>query len=174
MPWQPPERTLADVTQPRRFRKTNLRQSVHRTVDTCPIFVPPVDWDVVTQDAKPMFRCYGPAKRMIGPVVPADVEFPRPVMAYTRRGDRQHTRERTLMILLEHRMEVLGAISPEDLELEGFDWLPGFRWYWKQRYRKLGWRPWDEVNVIRLRRPVEEDWAWCGEYLMTQLFGEWL
>lgn len=175
MSWQPPERTLADVrAKPRRARQ-NANAAFRRELTNLPIRVPGIDWERVIGGEKPMFRCYSdnPTRRQ-DPIVPAAMVLPRPVIAFTQRNDRARTRSAALMILEEARQEPLASISPADLATEGFEFLGQFRWYWKRRHVSLGWRPWDMINVMMMRPPVPDDWAWCGEWAMKTLYGEWL
>lgn len=150
-----------------------------------PVRVPTVDWAKVATGEKRQFRTYcaraGDRQR---PVVPPDMEVPRPVLLYTARHNglnRARRWEAIPGILFAHRQEPLGSITFEDLAAEGFEFLPAFKFYWKRRYQKIGWRPTDLVSVLEVRplrgssdNEVESvDEQWCGQWLLRQLYGEW-
>lgn len=173
--WTPPERTLTDVLPRARRSRPTLSALYRHEVSSLPIRVPPIDWENVAGGEKDMFRTYaGRIAKREESILPAGLVLPRPVVAFTQRNDRSKSRAAALMILEEHRQEPLGSISPADREREGFEFLGSFRWYWKQRHRTIGWRPWEMINVVVMRPPVKADWEWCGERLMNDLFEEWI
>lgn len=181
--WEHP-RTLTDraraagVDAPRR-REGTISNLLRRNVGNLPIRVPTVDWAKVVTGEKHMFRTYcARATSPERPVVPPDTVVPRSCLLYAVRFDgpgRSRRWEATPGVLLSHRQEPLGAITPEDLEAEGFKFLPAFRFYWKQRYRKFGWRPWDMVSVLEVRpwNVGVDDLDTQGRWLLEQLYGEW-
>lgn len=147
-----------------------------RTVTNLPIRVPSTDWAAVVTGQKRMFRTYSASgSERDRPVVPPGTECPRPCLLFTARHDgplRTRRWEALPGILLSHRQEPLGSITPEDLAAEGFEFLPGFRHYWKLRHKKLGWRPWDMVSVIEVRPFCEGDCDSMGSRLVDELIGE--
>lgn len=156
---------------------TSVSQGLKRKVDNLVLRVPPTDWAEVVIGVKRMYRMYHPqAGRPEQPMVPLGIEVPRPVLLWSRQGSTSFGGGRTLTVpavLLEHRFEPLGAISAGDLEAEGFPFLPGFRFQWKKRYPRMGWRPWSMVNVFRVRPWTDEDDEWAGQWLVNQLYGDW-
>lgn len=153
----------------------NVSGVLLRKVTNLAVRVPPTDWAEVSIGAREMFRCF--SQQPHHPehsILPEETETPRPVIIWSRRGPHGATRTlATPAVLLEHRMEPLGAITPEDLEAEGFEFLPAFRYRWKQRYPRYGWRPWAPVNVFRVRPWIPSDDAWIGQWLLQQLYGDW-
>lgn len=152
------------------------RMSLVRKVTNLPIRVPSSDWAAVVTGRKQMFRTYGPGFDRERPVVPADTECPRPCLLFTERqvgAERQRQWRAVPGVLLAHRQEPLGSITPEDLAKEGRHFLPAFRYYWRDRYRNLGWRPWEMVSVLEVQPLDIEDEQW-GLWALKQLYGEWL
>lgn len=177
-------RTLTDppapatITKPRR-REGTVSNLIRRSVGNLPIRVPAQDWSKVVVGEKRQFRTYCErAANRERPVVPPDTVAPRPVLLYAVRHNgpaRSRRWEAVPGVLLSHRQEPLASISAEDLALEGYENLRAFRWAWKGRYRKLGWRPLDLVSVLEVR-PLEwngADFETFGDWAMTELYGEW-
>lgn len=164
------------VPSPRRHQG-RVSVLLRRTETNLPVRVPSADWAEVVTGAKRMFRTYSRSGQdRSRPVVPPGTECPRPCLLFTARHNgplRSRRWEASPGVLLSHRQEPLGSITPPDLHDEGFEFLPAFRFYWQQRHKKLGWRPWDMVSVLEVRPLRPEDQAWAGEWLMTRMFGEW-
>lgn len=118
-----------------------------------------------------MFRTYAHGENRLALVIPPDTVCPRPCLIYTQRG---HERQWVMApaILESFRREPIGAISSEDLATEGFEYMPAFRYYWTNRYKKIGWRPWDEVTVIELSPMRDGSRDWAARWLYGQVFGE--
>ena len=122
-----------------------------------------------------MFRTYnGSGREPEAPVIPVGTPCPRPCLLHAQRFGRTPPWEAQAGVLLSHRQEPLGSITPEDLELEGFKYLPAFRFYWKQRYRAKGWRPWDTISVLEVRPMTFDDIPLMGSVLFDHLYGEWM
>lgn len=174
--YRAPEHGVA-VPKPRRH-EGRISVLLRRTVTNLPIRVPSSDWAAVATGTKGMFRCYSESGRdRTRPVVPADTECPRPCLLFSARHPkvlRARRWEALPGVLLSHRHEPLGSITPEDLAREGFEFLPAFRFYWKQRHKRLGWRPWDMVSVLEVRPMAQGDFDTLGEQLLYELYGEWL
>lgn len=148
-----------------------LSQGMLRKATNLVVRVPPTDWAEVSIGAREMFRCLSSLPNTPEyPVIPIGTETPRPVLIWSKHGGRVLA---VPAVLLEHRMEPLGSITPEDLEAEGFEYLPAFRYRWKKRYPRYGWKPWAQVNVFRVRPWVPSDDAWIGQWLLKQLYGDW-
>lgn len=178
--WTHP-RTLTDklspvaIQRPRR-REGTVSNLLKRNVGNLPIRVPTQDWSKVVVGEKSMVRTYSGAKDRESPVVAPGTATPRPALLYSVRHNgpgRSRRWEATPGVLLSHRQEPLGVISEEDLAREGFETLRAFKWSWKDRHRKLGWRPLDIVNVLEVRTVNPDDAEWTGDWLFTELFGEW-
>lgn len=137
-----------------------------------------MDWDLVSVGQKRMFRAYAEkAGDRSRPLVPPDTETPRPCLLFAARHGVRKGYRMIPGVLLSHRQEPLGTISAEDLTAEGFEYLPAFKFYWKRRYRALGWRPWDLVSVLEVR-PMQfevdgHDFDEFGWWAMEELYGEW-
>lgn len=182
MSWVHP-RTLTDPPEPvavarPRSREGTISNLLRRRVGNLPIRVPAVDWSKVVTGQKTMFRAYsergGDRQR---PVVPIETPAPRPCLLYAVRHNgpgRSRRYEAVPAWLLAHRQEPLGAITSEDLAEEGFEFRPAFKWYWQDRYRKLGWRPTDMVSVLRVRVITDTDLENMGRFLFDELYAEWL
>lgn len=170
--YRAPSRTLGtEIARPRRG-ESRISVLLRRTVTNMPLRVPAVDWAKVVLGEKRMFRAYSASKRDRSlSVVPPSTECPRPCLFFTQHGSGRW--EASPGVLLSHRQEPLGAITPEDLVREGFEFLPAFRWYWKKRYPKLGWRPRDMVSVLEVRPWEHGDRMEFAERLLVELFGEW-
>lgn len=184
--WEHP-RTLTDrprpvgIPTPRR-RQGTISNLARRSAGNLPVRVPAYDWADVITGNKSMFRTYcARATSRERPVVPPDTECPRPCLLYAVRHNgpaRSRRWEAVPGVLLSHRQEPLGAITPEDLKAEGFEFLPAFKFYWKRRYPKVGWRPWDFVSVLEVRpwnvgvEDLDDDTQ--ARWLLKQLYGEWL
>lgn len=175
--WQHPETLVSEVPKPRR-REGTISNLLRKNVGNLPIRVPAVDWSKVIVGEKRMFRTYSErGGNRETAVVPADTECPRPVLLYAVRHNgpgRSRRWEAKTGILMSHRQEPLGSITPGDLALEGFEYLNAFRWTWKQRYKKTGWRPTDMVSVLQVRPVWPEDHDWIRDWAYDELYGEWL
>lgn len=173
-----PEQTLGTVVPKPRPHAGRVSVLVSRKVTNLPIRVPSTDWGAIVTGQKQMFRTYSLSGRDLErPVVPPDTECPRPCLLFSARHDgprRSRRWKATPGVLLSHRQEPLGSITPDDLAREGFEFLPAFRFYWRQRYKKLGWRPWDMVSVLEVRPMTDLDMDDWGTWLFDQLYGEWL
>lgn len=180
--YRAPEETLGTVVPKPKRHRGQVGRLLTREISNLPIRVPSTDWPAVITGQKRMFRSYGlspayPEK----PLVPPDTACPRPCLLFAARHDGPHrsrTWKATRGVLLSHRQEPLGAITSEDLVAEGFEFLPAFRFYWRQRYKRLGWRPWDMVSVLEVR-PWEpgvraSDDQVFGAWALQELYGEWL
>lgn len=176
--WNPPQPKMSDLVRRPRAPVLieskpgpNVSRVLLRKVTNLVVHVPPMDWAEVSIGAREMFRCFSRIPHdPEHSILPEGTETPRPVLIWSRTANRSLT---TPAILLEHRMEPLGSITPEDLEAEGFEFLPAFRYRWKQRYPRAGWRPWAQVNVFKVRPWVPSDDAWIGQWLLKQLYGDW-
>lgn len=178
--YRAPEKTLGSaIPKPRRNSGT-ITQATTRRLTNLPIRVPSTDWAAVVTGKKQMFRTYNSSgSHPEYPVVPPGTECPRPCLLFAARHDgpkRSRRWEAVPGVLLAHRQEPLGSITPEDLVKEGHHFLPAFRFYWKQRYKRLGWRPRDMVSVIEVR-----PWDWrrhdfeeIGAWALRELYGDWL
>jgi hypothetical protein len=173
-----PERTLRPIKigKPRPY-EGRVSVLTRRTLTNLPLRIPAMDWSSVVTGQKGIFRCY--SERHIDrcdPVIAPDVEVPRPCLMFAvrhRHSPRGRTWEAIPGVLLSHRQEPLGAITKEDLALEGFERLVDFKAWWCKRYRTLGWRPWDAVSVIEVRPWNEADFSTWGEWSLRSLYGEW-
>lgn len=179
MPYSQPRGTISAARPaPARSGAGGVRQALSRRVLNLPIRVPAMDWDAVVCGQKRMFRAYCErARDPSTPIVLPGTEVPRPCLLFaTRYTGPRGTKEYKAVpgVLIAHRQEPLGAISPEDLAAEGFKFLPAFRFYWKRRYQKLGWRPWDMVSVVEVRPVYEDDHTWVRDWIHDQLYAEWL
>lgn len=131
------------------------------TARTVFIRVPVEDWAEVKLGTKTEFRQPGANARL------QQVKCPTPVVAYALpRGGQPRA---SLMLLERTWREMLGNISDESLEREGFPDIAHFRRYWMQR-RKARFRPGDEVQVFRVR-PCD-DYDYMGRLLLARLYGE--
>lgn len=148
-----------------------IAQQALRTASNLPIKVPSVDWAKVFVGEKRMFRWYAKGASAL-----PTCDLPCPCLLYSSR--RVHRGighwEATPGILTACRQEPLGAIPPADVAAEGFEFLPAFRWYWKMRNKRLGWRPWDLVNVYEVRPLFPEDIDWVKQWIFDRLYREWL
>ena len=171
--------SLSEGLRPAQNRGT-VRSLLLRNVSNLPVRIPAMEWDAISTGAKTMFRAYngraGATREL--PVIPSGTECPRPCLLFARRYEgargKDHRWDAIPGVLLSHRREPLGAISPEDLEREGFRFLPGFRFHWQRRYPTLGWRPWDFISVIEVRPLVEDDREWAATWLLDHVLGEWV
>ena len=181
MSWEHPAKT---VTIPKWNTRATIRERIGRTVTNLPVRVPTQDWAAVTTGAKTMFRAYNTSRRTpAAPVVPPGTECPRPCLLFTTRHNgplRSRRYEAVPGVLLSHRQEPLGAISREDAAREGFKTLAEFKWFWKSRYRTIGWRPHDLISVIEVR-PLRDpaidqgtDHSWAAYWALDELLAEWL
>lgn len=148
-----------------------ITQALGRTAGNLPIRVPAVDWPAVYVGEKRMFRWY--SKGMAA--LPEGEPLPRPCLLYAaRRSHGEGQWEAIPAVLVACRQEPLGSITPEDVEAEGFKFLPAFKWYWKLRNKRLGWRPFEMVNVYEVQPFTEDDTDWAAQWLVQRLYGEWL
>lgn len=150
----------------------SIAQEALRSVSNLPIKVPAVDWAPVSVGEKRMFRWYANGTAQL----PAGETLPRPCLLYAARRVQAADERWVAMpgVLTACRTEPLGSIKAADVAAEGFEYLPAFRWYWKLRYKRLGWRPWDLVNVYEVRPLFEEDAEWAARWALDRLYGEWL
>lgn len=170
--YRAPDAGVAPVPRPR--AGVRVSALLHRNVTNLPIRVSGIDWAALVTGQKLIFRTYsGMGGQRERPVVPPGTECPRPCLLYTVRG-RAKRWEAKPAVLLGHRQEPLGSITPEDLWAEGFEFLPAFRRYWKSRYPTVGWRPWDMVSVLEVRPMCQGDIDSLGVNVLGELVGEWM
>jgi hypothetical protein len=167
--WTSPAGTIVPVRRARKHQ--TLKATLSRSVSNLPIRVPSQDWARVVTGDKGMFRTYAQGRKPLGDVVPAGTPCPHPCLLYSQRG----AEKRLVLapaVLRAFRREPLGAISKEDLAAEGFKSMWKFRYYWTTRYKKLGWRPWDEITVLEVTPMTDELTRWSAEWFFEQLFGQ--
>ena len=132
--------------------------------------VPWRDWSAVVTGEKRMLR--QPIQVLGLSLVSAP--RPSPVIGFTVRP-RISAYENAMLVLEAYRHEPLGAISPADLEAEGFDSLTDFRRYWIARHPTgRGFDPLMTVAVCQVRPWEPDDAAAMGDVLLRHLYGEWL
>lgn len=81
-----------------------------------------------------------------------------------------------LVVVDDCWIEPLGAASQESWRLEGYDSYEAFREGFISRQsagRRGGFRPLDDVQVIRLRPFTPEDHREAADALFERLFGRW-
>lgn len=138
-----------------------------RSVSTRFLRVPWRDWAAVVTGEKRMFR--HPVRQQAR----AMGFTPTGVVAWTRRMA-SHDLETALMVLEEIKTEPLGAISPADLALEGFESLAEFRRYWKARFASgRGFDPLMKVAVVTVRPWQDGDDELLAHALLDRLYGPW-
>lgn len=149
--------------------RTKLARPTQREATTLRLKVPRMDWPAVVCGEKRQFRLpvrMGPDLRF--------VDLPRPVVAYTL-SPLIGEMETRLMVVTAFDRGPLGAITQEDIELEGFANLPEFRRYWKHRFHRTGgFKPLMPVNAYTLRPWAADDAESFGRVLLEHLYGEYL
>jgi hypothetical protein len=138
-----------------------------RTVSTTFLRVPIADWPAVKRGLKTEFRA-SPGKNTVPQLF--EVVPPVVVVAYAIRNGRHDGR---LMVLEEHWLEPLGAISAESLAREGFASLAEFRAYWLRR-EHLRFRPTRQVACYRVRPFELGDVDEFARRTFEHLYGEHL
>jgi hypothetical protein len=148
---------------------TAILEPCRQVIKTPMLRVPRHDWAAITTGAKRQFRICGR-----GNPPTFTKHLPTPVVLHSQ--TQFQTQPRTCMGVVEEvRREPLGAISPEDLEAEGFQTLAEFRRYWIDRHEySVGFKPLSIVGVYTVRPWREGDRELFGEALLTYLFGQWL
>lgn len=113
--------------------------------------IPAQDWASVVHGAKTEFRQPG------GASTPSLTLRPAVVVGWCLR--RHGPREHRLLVLEDCWREMLGAITPESLEAEGFGTLREFATYWRRRYQSAGYKPLSIVLAYKVRpfRPADFD-----------------
>lgn len=132
--------------------------------------VPRQDWPAVKRGLKTEYRMAG---RHASPLI--NVITPTPVVVWcpVRYGPEP---EQQLMVLLDVRMEPLGAISPESLAREGFETRKEFVDYWRHRGNggrvdpRAAFKPLTQVWVYHLRPWVGGDLEELGPELLRRLY----
>lgn len=152
------ERSRQRPSSPKPWRQFEARTTFLR--------VPADDWAAVKYGSKREFRAAGHAVTQLWNVTP-----PIPVVAWTARRSERY--ESALMVLEATWQEMVGAISEESLEAEGFPSMAHFRRYWMGR-TKQRFRPLQKVQVYRLRPMTAEDQAFLGLKLFRKLYAEHL
>lgn len=132
--------------------------------------VPSEDWAAVSFGYKTEFRWPENGR---SPGDGPGAHPPTPVVAYTELGSESF---RQLMVLVEHRLEVLFLITehPDSISREGFDTYEQFRAYWRRRYAHQPYHPQQKVHVYRVRPWTEEDYTNMGVRLLDDLYGEYI
>jgi hypothetical protein len=148
-----------------------MRRVRPRTVTTLTVRVAHGEWERIISGRATEFRASASA------LAKQTVPLPSPMVIFHRRREGAPNEER-LVLLVNKRVELLGAISEEGLVAAGF---PGdrdqafarFRRDWMLRERKR-FDPLREVVAYTVEPFIEEYVPLAGEALIRHLYGPWL
>jgi hypothetical protein len=124
--------------------------------------IPLTDWAAVTQGRKTEIRFGRP---MLHPP-----HTPSAAIGYA--WSRFRAENFTAMLVIEDAWsEVLGSISPESLEREGFDSFVAFRTYWRERVHGHTFLRDQVVTVLRLRPWRDGDRELVATAMFDRMYG---
>lgn len=141
-----------------------------RTIKTQTLRIPRMDWAAVCTGAKTELRVSRGSQKVLVP--------PQPLVGFSYLQFRESPQTR-LLVCEDAWSEPLGAISADSLRAEGYDSIREFRRYWITRHgtkfgETRGWRPFNRVQVYKLRPFTAEDRDRFAELLLERLYGRWL
>lgn len=131
--------------------------------------VPAIDWPALTVGTKRQLR----VRSERAPTTNVE-PLPTPIVGYVTDTALSNGYRAAAMLVLEAiRVEPLLAISPADLEAEGFTSMDEYRKYWNA-HRDGGFRPLAKVAVLSLRPFEPDDLDELGRAVLGHLYGPWL
>jgi hypothetical protein len=138
------------------------------SASTLVIRLPLIDWPALRAGTKSEVRVTSRSTSFL-----AKIEPPQPFLGVARS---RHSEDRTGMFVLEGTwLEMLGAISQESIEREGFASIKEFRRYWRDhRSSNRAFKPLERYRVVRLRPWTPEDYDVMARRLLDRLYGPWL
>jgi hypothetical protein len=152
------ERSRQRPSSPKPWRQFETRTTFLR--------VPADDWAAVKIGSKTEFRAAGHSVTQLW-----NVACPTPVVGWTARRNERY--ESVMLVLEATWQEMVGSITPESLQREGFPSMAHFRRYWMSRTKRR-FRPLQKVQVYRVRPMTTEDEVSMGLQLFRKLYSEHL